>query len=245
MLHPSLTTFPRCAWAPWLALLCLAMALPAAAHSVFLFLSLQEDGTLRIETGFSDGGTGAGLPLTIHDAASGAVLQQLAMPETGIATVPAPTAPYTVTLDAGEGHRVTKTGPLAGKQGAAGEKQVALIDTHWGDASAMEAGEKQTLRQASVVLAPEWLYERMKDFFDEQTVVLVEAGVSMAKDTPQAAALRDKVRARIHAAWDAGETVVALCPVRPQDFPDWRWLVEEGLAKAASPDAEPARVPGL
>jgi len=212
------------------------LACPAVAHSVFLFLALEDDGRLRIETGFSDGGTGAGMPLEILDAATGAVLEQLTVPESGVLHTQVPAAPYSVTLNAGEGHKVTKPGPMPETAGAGAVKPV-LVDCRWGDASAMPSAAVDALRDAKVVVAHEWMYERLKSLFDTQTVVLVDARVPLAAEgdaagARDAAAYRDQLRQRLHAAVDAGEAVVVLCAAEPKASPDWKWLLDEGLAEA-------------
>lgn len=228
---------------------CAAALLAAAAHAhtPFLFLALQDDGQLRIETGFSDGSTGAGMPIHIRDAATGEVLQTIAMPENGIARVTPPTVKYTVTLDAGEGHQVTKPGPAPAVAEDNPFKQPLLVDCHWGDLSRMPAATRELLQKAKVVVAHEWLFERMRSLFTDQTVVLVDAHVPLnATDAslPQqairdAAKLRDDLRQRLHAAKDAAEAVVILCPAEPAASPDWAWLVDDELAAIWAPTPAP------
>lgn len=214
---------------------------PCFAHSVFLFLALEDDGRLRIETGFSDGGTGAGMPLEIQDAATGAVLEQLTVPDSGVLHTTVPAAPYMVTLNAGEGHKVTKPGPMPEAAGAGAVKPM-LVNCQWGDAAAMPEATREALRSAKVVIAHEWLFERLKALFETQTVVLVDAAVALSAsgDSPGAqlaASYRDQIRQRLHAAVDAGESVAVLCPVAPESSPDWKWLLDEELAAAWSAPA--------
>ena len=215
------------------------LAWPAVAHTVFLFVSIDDAGKLRIESGFSDGGTGGGLPVEVRHAETGVVLDAFPMPESGVAQRDAPSVPYTVTLDAGEGHKVTKPGPTKGETAPA---RPALVDCHWGDTSHMPPEALESLQNAKVIVAHEWLYERMKELFDNQTVVLVDADVSLANaDGAKPAQLRDRVRQRLKAAEDAAQSVAVLCPTPPADCPDWAWLIDEDLAEAwTAPKAQPA-----
>lgn len=235
-------------WLP--ALLWLAVALsciPARAHTPFLFLALEPDGQLRIETGFSDGSTGAGLPVEIRDTTTGEVVQTIAMPENGVARIVPPASGYTVTLNAGEGHKVTKPGPAAAPREDDPFKQPLLLDCHWGDAASLPAETQALLKKAKVVIAHEWLFERLRFLFTDQTVVLVDAHVPLhaadaglpAESLRDAAKLRDTLRQRLHAAKDAAEAVAILCPTSPAASPDWAWLLEDELAAAWQPPAQP------
>jgi len=89
--------------------------LVATAHSVYMTLEIVDDGKLRIETGFSDGTTGAGLKVELREKSTGRVVGAHTMPESGIVEVDPPRVPYTATLLAGEGHEITKEGPLPGE----------------------------------------------------------------------------------------------------------------------------------
>ncbi|MFM1919478.1 MAG: hypothetical protein RLZZ303_1112 [Candidatus Hydrogenedentota bacterium] len=208
----------------------------AYAHTVFLFLEIEDDGRLRIETGFSDGGTGAGLPVEIRDAASGEVLETVTMPEDGVTHAVVPGSPYTVVLDAGEGHRVTKPGPQP--KAAAAPAKPQIVDCSWGDAAQMSEGARTALQQARVVLGHAWLFERLRPLFTNQTVALVNADVPLNAESNdetgrEAAELRTRVRERIQQAIDAGAPVAILSATL--QAPDWRWLVDEGLAVHLEP----------
>lgn len=221
--------------AAWL-LLCTPTAM---AHTVFLFLSL-EDGKLRIESGFSDGGTGVGLPVEIRDAATGTVLESHQMPENGVLVLAPPTTEYTVTLDAGEGHRITKPGPALAAETVT---QAQIVNVHWGDVAMVSQETKDAIAKAKVVVTHDWLYGRIQSLFENQTVVLIEPGVSLREDSPSAAKLRDKIRTRIRASFEKAEQVLMLSPVAAAEFPDWQWLIEEGLAVAYAPPPIPAPQP--
>lgn len=203
----------------------------AWAHTAFLFLALEEDGQLRIETGFSDGGTGAGLPVEIHDAESGALLETVTMPESGIALATLPAKAYTVTLNAGEGHRVSKPGPMPKADDV--PTKPLLLNCQWGNVNALDEATRQALQRAKVVVAHEWLFDRLRLLFTDQTVVLVDADVPLAGTGSddagrKAADLRSRVRQRMQQAVDAGLPVIVLGATA--NAPDWLWLIEEELA---------------
>lgn len=203
----------------------------AWAHTAFLFLAIEDDGQLRIETGFSDGGTGGGLPVEIRDAESGELLETVTMPESGIAQAARPSRAYTVTLNAGEGHRVSKPGPMP--KAADAPTKPLLLNCQWGNAAALDDATRQALQRAKVVVAHEWLFDRLRPLFTDQTVVLVDADVLLTGQSSddagrKAADLRSRVRQRMQQALDAGLPVVVLCATG--DAPDWLWLIEEELA---------------
>ena len=83
----------------------------AWAHKPLLSVEDNEDGTLCIEAGFSDGGSGAGHKIILKEKATGKVISQHKVGEDGSLGLKKPGVPYTVTFDAGPGHVVTKDGP--------------------------------------------------------------------------------------------------------------------------------------
>jgi hypothetical protein len=96
------------------------LVLPVAlwAHTPLLVVEDNGDGTLYIEAGFSNGASAAGTDVLLKSL-DGEVLWQGKMSEDYL-EVEMPSVPYTVTLDAGPGHIVTKDGPEpAGGFGAA------------------------------------------------------------------------------------------------------------------------------
>ena len=92
------------------ALVCLASAIPVCAHTLYMNLLDNEDGTVTVEAMFSTGATGAGLPLYL-EGAGGKIIRELKIDENGEATFEIPNQPYTVFLDGGPGHTVRKPGP--------------------------------------------------------------------------------------------------------------------------------------
>ena len=99
----------------------------AQAHKPLLSVADNEDGTIYIEAGFSDGGSAAGHKIILKDEKTEAVISEHRVGEDGTLDLKKPSVPYTVTLDAGVGHVVTKPGPppSEAKQNADSEKPEA------------------------------------------------------------------------------------------------------------------------
>jgi hypothetical protein len=93
------------------ALTCLLIAVSASAHTPLLYIEDNEDGTIYIEGGFSDGSSAAGIPVRMEDA-DGNTLWEGVLDEFGaVESTPIPEVePYYVIFDAGPGHVVTKEG---------------------------------------------------------------------------------------------------------------------------------------
>jgi hypothetical protein len=87
----------------------------ARAHTPLLFLEDNGDGTLYVQAGLSTGESAGGSKVFIREKETGRPLITITMPDSGKINVPMPKVPYTVTLDMGPGHIVTKTGPLKGE----------------------------------------------------------------------------------------------------------------------------------
>ncbi len=90
----------------------------ALAHKPLLSVDDNEDGTIYIEVGFSDGSSGSGHDLILKDN-SGKVLSEYKVPSESFMDVPMPGVPYSVTFDAGPGHSVTVDGPFSEAAAAA------------------------------------------------------------------------------------------------------------------------------
>ena len=88
----------------------LVTATSAFAHTLYMNLVDNEDGTVLIESMYSTGSTGAGLPVILEDK-NGNVIQKMKLDENGEATFEIPDQPYEVFLDGGPGHTVRKQGP--------------------------------------------------------------------------------------------------------------------------------------
>ncbi len=93
----------------------LLFILPVAvlAHKPLLMVDDNGDGTIYIETGFSDGSSGAGHTIMLKDVATGKLLSETKIPEDGSLELDMPQAPYIVVFNAGEGHMVEKEGPFS------------------------------------------------------------------------------------------------------------------------------------
>ena len=88
----------------------LVAALPASAHTLYMNLVDNEDGTATVEAMFSTGSTGAGLPLYL-EGENQQVIKKLVLDANGEATFDIPDQAYTVFLDGGPGHTVREEGP--------------------------------------------------------------------------------------------------------------------------------------
>jgi hypothetical protein len=97
-------------------LLVIVVCIPSAAlaHKPLLIVEDNGDGTIYVETGFSDGSSGAGHKIILKDKETEEVLSELTIPKGGyIEEIPMPDVPYTVSFDAGAGHAVVKDGPFS------------------------------------------------------------------------------------------------------------------------------------
>jgi hypothetical protein len=101
----------RFATAIVLAMALACISLPGLAHTPLLYIEDNGDGTMYVEGAFSDGSSGAGLPLRL-EAADGEVLWEGILGDFGaIEAVPIPDiSPYYVVFEGGPGHTVTKEG---------------------------------------------------------------------------------------------------------------------------------------
>ena len=93
------------------ALTCLLIAVSASAHTPLLYIEDNEDGTIYIEGGFSDGSSAAGIAVRIEDADGNTLWEGTLDPFGSVERAPIPDVrPYYVLFDAGPGHVVTKEG---------------------------------------------------------------------------------------------------------------------------------------
>ena len=93
-----------------------ALIASTSAHGVLLLVEDNKDGTIYIEAGLSTGGSAEGASVIIKERASGKVIcDDLKIPAEGHLNVEQPKVPYTVTVSLGQGHTVTRNGPLAGE----------------------------------------------------------------------------------------------------------------------------------
>ncbi len=80
------------------------------AHTLYMNVLDNGDGTVTVEGLFSTGGSAAGLPLILEDN-EGNILKKMKMDEFGEASFEKPAVPYIIFLDGGPGHRVRQEGP--------------------------------------------------------------------------------------------------------------------------------------
>jgi hypothetical protein len=88
------------------------------AHKPLLGVSDNNDGTMSVEAVFSDGSSAAGHKIILKNQATGETLLEEKVGEDGTLDLKKPTVNFTVTLDAGEGHTVTKDGPAPAVAGS-------------------------------------------------------------------------------------------------------------------------------
>lgn len=81
----------------------------ALAHTPLFSCYDMGDGTIECEGGYSNGNSAAGTKVIVADTA-GKELQSLALDDNSIIVITKPSGDYTVTMDGGEGHRVTLNG---------------------------------------------------------------------------------------------------------------------------------------
>lgn len=83
-----------------------------SAHKALLLVEDNEDGTVYIEAGISTGGNAKGNKIYVTELGSGRPIWEGEVPDSGNFDIQMPTVPYIVTLDMGEGHKVTRRGPF-------------------------------------------------------------------------------------------------------------------------------------
>ncbi len=86
------------------------------AHSVHLDIEDNGDSTITIKATIPSEGAAAGGKIVIKNKITGQPIIKDTIPESGELTIRIPNVPYTVTLDMGEEHTITKTGPLFNTQ---------------------------------------------------------------------------------------------------------------------------------
>lgn len=92
------------------ALLLATLLTTAFAHTLFMNVDDNEDGTVLVEGLYSTGTMAAHTPVLVKDA-DGVVLWKGKTDADGQCEVPKPDVPYTIFLDAGPGHQVEAPGP--------------------------------------------------------------------------------------------------------------------------------------
>lgn len=84
---------------------CMALAVPAAAHTPLFSCFDNADGTIFCEGGFSDGSSAAGVSILVKSA-SGEVLLKGELSRNSDIEFEKPDHDYSVIFDGGEGHEI-------------------------------------------------------------------------------------------------------------------------------------------
>ncbi len=94
------------------ASLLVVLALPGVglAHTLYMNVNANDDGTVTIEAMFSTGAMGAELPLILENL-DGSPIKTFKLDEDGELTFKIPNVPYRIFLDGGPGHTVREDGP--------------------------------------------------------------------------------------------------------------------------------------
>jgi hypothetical protein len=85
----------------------------AWAHKPLLSVEDNEDGTIYVEAGFSDGSSGAGHKIILKEKSSNKVIKEYKLPGASSMDIPMPKVPYTVEFNAGPGHSANQDGPFS------------------------------------------------------------------------------------------------------------------------------------
>ncbi len=91
--------------------LVLCLVCPAFAHKPLLAVDEQGDGTILLEAAFSNGSSISGSKIILRNLKSGKLIKQHTLNQQGMLRFKKPEAEYSITLDAGEGHKITVRGP--------------------------------------------------------------------------------------------------------------------------------------
>lgn len=242
--------------------LVLAGAWPAAAHTAFLMVEAGSPGNIRIETGFSDGGTGAGMEVVIKEKATGRTLSVHTMPEDGVIEVPMPETPYTVNFDTGPGHAVTKDGPLpVMEEQAAATGAVYLVGVGVGNPAWLTVEAIEVIKAADLVLCYQRTADRLGSLLDHVDPTIapddVWPGYGLGESVDQqsaetldrfqrAAEIRQAAEQVVRAVYGEGKTAVVLAAGHFDTAADWAWLGRQvhDLNPKLIPGAMPSSLEG-
>lgn len=81
------------------------------AHTLYMNVLDNEDGTITIEAMFSTGTEAAGIRLYLENK-KGEIIEKYKLDDAGEVTFNMPDVPYMIFLDGGPGHTVRKDGPF-------------------------------------------------------------------------------------------------------------------------------------
>lgn len=161
----------------------LATFAPSAshAHSPILLVEDNEDGTILVLAGFSNGNMAAGKKIQLKAQVSGEVLWEGTLDQNGETICPKQTTPYTVFFDGGPGHTIEKPGPLP-QEGETVPDQATLTEQAKHDAATGATTEYS--EEAIQQIAPDNYYPLSADF-DEQVTSLLPSEPLLLKNANQ------------------------------------------------------------
>ncbi|PID57622.1 hypothetical protein CSB45_07295 [candidate division KSB3 bacterium] len=147
------------------------------AHSPVLLVEDNEDGTILVMAGFSNGKMAAGKTIQLKSQASGAVLWEGTLDENSEVLCPKQTEPYSIFFDGGPGHSIEKAGPLP-KEG----ETVSEVTSEIGEAktSATTCASLQ-VGEAVDAISPD-SYQPLSKDFDDEIKALLPADPLLVKD---------------------------------------------------------------
>ena len=94
------------------------------AHSPYLMINNNEDGTIDITAGYSNGASGAGVNILLKSKKSGKILWQGRLDSLGEITCPKQRETYIIVFDGGPGHILEKEGIVLTERDSVPEKHV-------------------------------------------------------------------------------------------------------------------------
>lgn len=166
------------------------LTISASAHTPLLSVEDNEDGTIYLEGGFSDGSSAAGVTVLLvedkpyegdpkdKDLYKGKlVLLRTKMDEYSELTLDKPNVPYLVILDAGPGHVVEKEGPLL-EADEKRESPLLLVQKKEAGKIYLKSGfSDRSAAGFSILLVEDKVYQGDKEgkkFYQEKLILLEE-----------------------------------------------------------------------
>jgi hypothetical protein len=144
-----------------------------------LLIEDNEDGTILVMAGFSNGNMAAGKQIQLKSRATAEVLWEGTLDQNGELTCPKQTEPYTVFFDGGPGHSIEKAGPLP-QEGETVPEQMS----HAGRAAGPDATTGATSGHSgeAILPIPPDNYLPLSPDFDEQVKTLLPSEPLLLKN---------------------------------------------------------------
>ena len=149
------------------------------AHSPILLIEDNEDGTILVLAGFSNGNMAAGKPIQLKSQASGEVFWEGTLDENSELLCPKQTEPYSVFFNGGAGHTIEKAGPALA-EGETVPEQMANAGQAGTDATTGATSKQST---EAVRPIPPDNYLPLSADFDEQVKSLLPAEPLLLKNS--------------------------------------------------------------